>query len=47
VTGDMLTIDIADLGDCKLQRLRPAYRDGQLEAVNEAWMGNPDFGIEE
>lgn len=27
-----------------LQRLRSAYRDGRLEAVNEAWMGiDPDF----
>ena len=27
-----------------LQRLRSAYRDGRLEAVNEAWMEiNPDF----
>ena len=31
-----------------LQRLRSAYHDGQLEAVNEAWMEiDPDFGIDE
>ena len=31
-----------------LQRLRSAYRDGRLEAVNEAWMEiDPDFGIDE
>ena len=30
-----------------LQRLRSAYRDGRLEAVNEAWMEiDPDFSIE-
>ena len=31
-----------------LQRLRSAYRDGRLEAVNEAWMEiDPDFEIDE
>ena len=30
-----------------LQQLRSAYRDGRLEAVNEAWMEiDPDFSIE-
>jgi hypothetical protein len=30
-----------------LQRLRSAYRDGRLEAVNEAWMEiDPDFSLE-
>ena len=30
-----------------LQRLRSAYQDGRLEAVNEAWMEiNPDFSLE-
>ena len=29
-----------------LQRLRSAYQDGHLEAVNEAWMEiNPDFSL--
>jgi hypothetical protein len=31
-----------------LQRLRSAYRDGRLEAINEAWMEiDPDFGTDE
>jgi hypothetical protein len=31
-----------------LQRLRSAYRDGRLEAVNEAWIEiDPDFGIDD
>jgi hypothetical protein len=31
-----------------LQRLRSAYRDGRLEAVNEAWTEiGPEFGIDE
>ena len=30
-----------------LQRLRSAYQDGRLEAVNEAWMEiNPDFSLD-
>ena len=30
-----------------LQQLRSAYRDGRLEAVNEAWMEiDPDFSVE-
>ena len=30
-----------------LQQLQSAYRDGRLEAVNEAWMEiNPDFSLE-
>ena len=29
---------------CALQRLRAAYRDGRLSAMNEAWMEiDPDF----
>ena len=30
-----------------LQRLRSAYQDGHLEAINEAWMEiNPDFSLD-
>ena len=30
-----------------LQRLRSAYRDGRLEAIQEAWMEiDPDFSME-
>ena len=30
-----------------LRRLRSAYQDGRLEAVNEAWMEiNPDFSLD-